>query len=62
MPSDLSAHNPPDLAEVVRRACLEAALAAWEDAGIRGLCMEGRWEAALSAIERLNLKSMSREA
>ena len=41
------------LAEHVRAACLEAALAAYEDAGIRGLCAEGRWEAALAAIRQL---------
>ncbi len=32
------------VAEVVRSACLEAALEAYEDAGISGLCAEGRWE------------------
>ena len=43
------------LAETVRAACLEAALTAYEDAGIRGLCAEGRWEAALAAIRHLDL-------
>ncbi len=46
---------PQDLAEAVRRACLEAAEAAWLDAGIRGLCAEGRWELALQAIRELDL-------
>jgi hypothetical protein len=43
------------LAETVRAACLDAALLAYEDAGIRGLCAEGRWEAALAAIRHLDL-------
>ena len=42
-------------AEMVRAACLEAALAAYEDAGICGLCAEGRWEAALAAMRHLDL-------
>lgn len=44
-----------ELAERVRRACLEAALDAYEDAGLQGLCAEGRWECALEAIRRLPL-------
>jgi hypothetical protein len=43
------------LAETVRGACLDAARLAYEDAGIRGLCAEGRWEAALTAIRQLDL-------
>ena len=44
-----------DLAERVRDACLQAALHAYEDAGIQGLCAAGRWEAAVGAIETLDL-------
>lgn len=47
---------PSPLAEAVRRACIEAALAAYEDAGVSGLCAEGRWEAAVSAMQSLDLK------
>jgi hypothetical protein len=43
------------VAEAVRAACLDAARAAYEDAGIRGLCADGRWEAALTAIRQLDL-------
>jgi hypothetical protein len=46
------------LAERVRAACLEAATLAYEDAGIRGLCIEGRCEAALDAIRTLDLSSL----
>jgi hypothetical protein len=44
--------------ESVRTACIAAALQAWEDAGIQGLCAEGRWEAAISAIRSLDLTAI----
>ena len=31
------------MAEAVRQACIAAALQAYEDAGLSGLCHEGRW-------------------
>lgn len=51
-----------ELMEAVRRACIEAALAAYEDAGISGLCAEGRWEAAVGAIQSLDLKQIAAQA
>lgn len=48
-----------ELMEAVRRACIEAALAAYEDAGIAGLCAEGRWEAAISALQSLDLRQIA---
>ena len=51
--------DTPSLVETVRAACLEAALAAYEDAGIRGLCAEGQWEAALAAIRHVDLSRVS---
>lgn len=47
-----------DAVEATRRACLSAALRAWEDAGIQGLCAEGRWEAAVSAIRALDVEAL----
>ena len=46
-------------AEGVRRALLEAALQAHEDAGLSGLCAEGRWEAAVSALRSYDLSPRS---
>jgi len=46
------------LAEAVRTACAEAAEEAFEDGGLRGLCVEGRWELALEAIRRVNLRDV----
>jgi hypothetical protein len=48
--------TPLILVETAREACLEAARQAYEDAGIRGLCAEGRWEAALAAIRHVDLR------
>ena len=49
-----STHNAQQqLAEAVRQARVAAALAAYEDAGLSGLCAEGRWEAAVSALRTL---------
>ncbi|WP_348765347.1 acetyltransferase [uncultured Salinisphaera sp.] len=44
-----------DDAERVRDACIEAALAGYEDAAIAGLCGEGALEMAISAIRRLDM-------
>jgi len=50
------------LAENVRDACLKAAQEAYENAGISGLCEEGRWECAVAAIRSLDLESVIRAA
>ncbi|HEX2076970.1 MAG TPA: hypothetical protein VHG08_04650 [Longimicrobium sp.] len=55
--------NPaPAIADAVRRALIEAAESAYEDAGIRGLCEEGRWEAAISAMRALDVEEIARQA
>lgn len=46
------------LAEAVRSACLDAAQRAHEEAGISGLCGEGRWECAIGAIRTLDLATL----
>jgi len=43
--------EPEDLAKRIRDLCVEAALQAYEDAGMQGLCAEGRWEAAIGALK-----------
>ena len=42
--------------EAVRRACIDAALAAYEDASASGLCAEGAFEAAISAIRSVPVR------
>jgi len=51
-----------ELAERLRRVLAQAAAAAYEDAGVQGLCAEGRWEAALGALERIDLRELLRRA
>jgi len=46
------------LAEAVRIACIEAALAGYEDAAASGLCHEGAWEAAISALQQLDITAI----
>lgn len=50
--------NNIKIAEAVRLACLEAALEAYEAAGMSGLCAEGRWECAVQAIQALDLETI----
>lgn len=45
--------------ETARAALLRAAEDAYEDAGVRGLCVEGRWECALAAIRDLDLRNLA---
>lgn len=47
--------DPRELAEQVRAALVEAALNAYEEAGVRGLCAEGAWEVAVGAMRSLDL-------
>jgi hypothetical protein len=51
-------NNPAAIAEAVRTACVDTAIEAYEDAGLRGLCDEGRWEYAIAAIRRLDLRAL----
>jgi len=46
------------LAEKIRAACIEAAKEGFMDASISGLCAEGAIEAAIGAMESLNLKTV----
>jgi len=46
------------LANRIRRACLTAAREGFEDAELSGLCREGCMEAALSAIEMVDIDQL----
>lgn len=46
------------LAEAIRAACIKAALEAYEEGGVLGLCAEGRWEYAISAMRQLALDTL----
>lgn len=46
------------LVERVRAACVRAALDAYEDAGLSGLCAEGRWEYTIGVLRQLDLEPL----
>lgn len=50
--------EPHEIAEAVRQACIAAALAAYEDAGMNGLCHEGRWECSVDAMRALTVAAI----
>jgi glutamate formiminotransferase/formiminotetrahydrofolate cyclodeaminase len=41
----------------LRHALIAAATSAYEDAGLSGLCVEGRWEVAVEAMRRVELET-----
>ncbi len=47
--------NEDALPVAIRQAFVEAAARAWDDAGLAGLCAEGRWEAALQALRSVDV-------
>ena len=51
--------NSRELAEAVRAACIKAALEAYEEGGVLGLCAEGRWEYAISALRQLDVAAVA---
>ncbi len=55
MNGEMNAATALKLAQAVRDACRQAVAEAWEDAGVQGLCVEGRCEVAVGAIERIAL-------
>jgi hypothetical protein len=46
------------VAERVRATLLQAALEAYEDAALRGLCCEGAWEVAVGTMRDLDLRQV----
>jgi hypothetical protein len=45
-------------AEAVRQACIAAALQAYKNAGVSGLCHEGRWAYAVDARRSLPFRPL----
>ncbi|MDZ7840579.1 MAG: acetyltransferase [Gammaproteobacteria bacterium] len=54
----MSLNDRHDVAKEVREACIQAALSAYEDASISGLCGEGAFEAAISAMRMLDVEAI----
>lgn len=49
-----------DLASAIRDACVKAALDAYENARMDGLCHDGAWEVAVGAMRALNVTRVVR--
>ena len=47
--------DPETIAEQVRQEVVRAALSAYEDAAMLGLCCEGAWEVAVAAMQGVDL-------
>ncbi len=47
-----------DIAERVRKACLQAAIAGYDDARMSGLCQQGAWDVALDRIRSLDVDAL----
>jgi hypothetical protein len=50
-----------EIARIIREECLRAALDGYERAAMSGLCGEGAWEAAISAVRMLDLELILKE-
>lgn len=50
------------LATTIREACIAAALQGYENARMSGLCHEGAWEAAVSAMRMVDLETTLEDA
>lgn len=50
-----------EVVDRIRSAFVDAALRAYEDAGVQGLCAEGRFEAAVSAMRSVDLAPLLRQ-
>lgn len=53
--------SPEQIADKIREACIQAAKEGFQDASISGLCRDGAMEAAVSAMQRLDLTKIYRE-
>jgi hypothetical protein len=58
MRNDDQEYTRIELAELVRKACIEAARDGFKDASMSGLCTEGTMEAAISSMQQLDLEKI----
>lgn len=58
------ASTPADtrgVVEATRDACVAEALEVWEQAGMSGLCTEGRWELVIDRLRHLDCDALARQ-
>lgn len=56
--SDSNRNEMTQLAKEVQRACIRAMKEGFQDASMSGLCMDGAVEAAVGAVQSLNLEEI----
>lgn len=62
MPTNNDQSFPNKEAEIIRQACIVAAKEGFMDASISGLCVDGAIEAAISAIQNMDLSKVIKKA
>ena len=55
----MSEKEKTELAEQVREECIKAARQGFRDASMSGLCSEGAMEAAISAMQKINVRKIA---
>jgi len=55
------AMNELKFAEAVRKSCLQILQRSYAEAGISGLCHEGRWEYAIDVLQNLAVENLLKE-
>lgn len=61
MNDNTDAKMKKEVAQKVREACIRAAREGFQEASVSGLCTEGAAEAAISAIQKLDLDDLISE-
>lgn len=54
----MSLNNRHEIARQVRDECIRTAVSAYENAAMSGLCGEGAFEAAVSALRMLDVEAL----
>lgn len=57
--ADDTSNTQQEIAEATQRALVEIAIQAYEEAGLSGLCAEGRWEVAIGAMRSYDVRRIT---
>ncbi len=57
--ADRISEDRQEIAEATQRVLVAVALQAYAEAGLSGLCAEGRWEAAVGAMRSYDVRPIS---
>lgn len=62
MKIDIQNETELELADSVRQACVKVARDGFQDASMSGLCKEGALEAAISAMQNLDVEELLKKS